>query len=159
MVSKKDIENLIVQRKKSNLKNHWKDSININKTKYSGEIRPNEVLLWSSAAFLRGTYPIFHLKFDKDGKLYKIRLEKNPFNQFLYKITIGFYLVLTLVFFMTFKFKIAMFGFVGYSIIGFLIFLAFRNHKKTETKILMDELKQAIKTIEKSNNFAPQSYP
>ena len=44
MVDKKNIEKLIIQNKKSTLKNHWNDAFFYNTTKYSGEIKQNELL-------------------------------------------------------------------------------------------------------------------
>ena len=152
MVEKKDIEKLIIQNKKSTLKNHWNDAFFYNTTKYSGEIKPNELLIWRSAHFLRGAYPVFHLTFDQNGELNGIKTEKNPYQKLLNKISIGFFIVLALVLLFTTEFKIAIIGIIGISVIGTLLNLVMSKAKKYETKILTDELKDAIENIERKNN-------
>ena len=152
MVEKKDIEKLIIQNKKSTLKNHWNDAFFYNTTKYSGEIKPNELLIWSFAHFLRGAYPIFHLTFDQNEKLNGIKTEKNPFYKLLNKISIGFFIVLALVLLFTTEFKTAIFGIIGITLIGTLLHLVLSKAKKYETNILTDELKNAIENIERKNN-------
>ncbi|MCL5130519.1 hypothetical protein [Algibacter sp. L4_22] len=152
MVEKKDIEKLIIQNKKSTLKNHWNDAFFYNTTKYSGEIKPNELLIWRSAHFLRGAYPIFHLTFGKNAELNGIKTEKNPYHKLLNKISIGFFIVLALVLLFTTEFKTAIIGIIGFSVIGTLLHLVMSKAKKYETKILTDELKQAIENIERENN-------
>lgn len=152
MVEKKDVEKLIIQNKKSTLKNHWNDVFFYNTTKYSGEIKSNELLIWRSAHFLRGAYPIFHLTFDQNGKLNGIKTEKNPFHKLLNKISIGFFIVLVLVLLFTTEFKTALIGIIGISVIGTLLHLVMSKAKKYETKNLTDELKEAIGNIERANN-------
>lgn len=152
MVEKKDIEKLIVQNKKSNLKNHWNDAFFYNSTKYSGEIKPNELLIWRSAHFLRGVYPIFHLTFDQNGKLSRIKTKKNPYHKLLDKISIGFFILLALFLLITTEFKSAIIGIIGISVIGILLHLIMSKSKKYETKILTDELKEAIENIEQVKN-------
>jgi uncharacterized membrane protein (DUF106 family) len=152
MVEKKDIEKLIIQNKKSTLKNHWNDAFFYNTTKYSGEIKPNEILIWRSAHFLRGAYPIFHLTFDQNAELNGIKKEKNPYHKLLNKISIGFFILLALVLLFTTEFKTAIIGIIGISVIGTLLHLVMTKAKKYETKILTDELKEAIENIERKNN-------
>jgi hypothetical protein len=152
MVEKKDIEKLIIQNKKSTLKNHWNDAFFYNTTKYSGEIRPNELLIWRSAHFLRGAYPIFHLTFNQNSELNGIKTEKNPYHKLLNKSTIGFFIVLALVLLFTTEFKTATIGIIGISVIGTLFHLVMSKAKKYETKILTHELKEAIENIERENN-------
>ncbi|TJY31304.1 hypothetical protein [Pontimicrobium aquaticum] len=152
MAEKKDIEKLIVQNKKSNLKNHWNDAFFYNTTKYSGEIKPNELLIWRSSHFLRGAYPIFHLTFDQNNKLNGIKKEKNPYHKLLNKITIGFLIVLISGLFLSTDFKMAVIGTIGISVIGLLLRLVLGKAKKYETKLLTDELKEAIENIEQLNN-------
>ena len=152
MVEKKDIEKLIIQNKKSTLKNHWNDAFFYNTTKYSGEIKPNELLIWRSAHFLKGSYPIFHLTFDQNGELNGIKTEKNPYHKLLNKISIGFFVVLVLVLLFTTEFKTALIGIIGISVIGTLLHLVMSKAKKYETKNLTDELKEAIVNIERANN-------
>jgi len=153
MVEKKDIEKLIIQNKKSTLKNHWNDAFFYNTTKYSGEIKPNKLLIWRSAHFLRGAYPIFHLTFDQNDELNEIKTEKNPYHKLLNKISIGFVIVLALVLLFTTEFKTAIFGIIGISVIGTLLHLVMSKAKKYETKILTNELKDAIENIERENNI------
>ncbi|REE08226.1 hypothetical protein DFQ09_108102 [Winogradskyella pacifica] len=152
MVEKKDIEKLIIQNKKSTLKNHWNDVFIFNTTKYSGEIKPNELLIWRSVHFLRGAYPIFHLTFDQNGELNGIKTKNNPFYKLLNNISIGFFLLLALVLLITSEFKTAFIGIIGISVIGTLLHLVMSKAKKYETKILTDELKEAIENIERINN-------
>ncbi|WP_299261423.1 hypothetical protein [uncultured Aquimarina sp.] len=152
MADRKDIEKLIVQNKKSNLKNHWNDAFFYNTTKYSGEIKPNELLIWRSAQFLRGAYPIFRLTFHQNGKLNGIKTEKNPYHKLLNKITVGFIIVIISGLFLTTNFKMAIIGTVGISIIGLLLHLVLSKSKKYETKLLTDELKDSIENIERENN-------
>ena len=152
MVEKKNIEKLIIQNKKSTLKNHWNDAFFYNTTKYSGEIKPNELLIWRSAHFLRGAYPIFHLTFDQNGELNGIKTEQNPFYKLLNKISIGFFIVLALVLLFTNEFKTATIGIIVISVIGTLLHLVMSKAKKYEIKILTNELKEAIENIERENN-------
>ena|GEM_PF-1344144 len=152
MAKKKDIEKLIVQNKKSNLKNHWNDAFFYNTTKYSGEINRNELLIWSSSHFLRGAYPIFHLTFNQNDELNGIRTEKNPYHKLLNKITIGFLIVFISGLFLSTDFKMAVIGTIGLLVIGLLLRLVLGKSKKYETKLLTDELKEAIENIEQVNN-------
>ena len=152
MVEKKDIEKLIIQNKKSNLKNHWNDAFFYNTIKYSGEIKPNELLIWRSSHFLRGAYPIFHLTFNQNNQLNGIKTQKNPYHKLLNKITIGFLIVLISGLFLTTDFKMAVIGIIGILVIGLLLRLVLGKAKKYETKLLTDELKEAIENIEQANN-------
>ena len=152
MVEKKDVEKLIVQNKKSNLKNHWNDSFHYNTTKYSGEIKQNEILVWSSSHFLRAAYPIFHLTFDQNGKLKGIKTEKNPYHKLLNKSSIGFFILVALGLILSTEIKTAIIGIVGISVVGILLHLVMSKSKKFETKILTDELKESIENIERLNN-------
>ena len=92
MVKKDDLQKLIIENKKSTLKNHWKDAFFCNTTKYNGEIRDNEILLWRSSKYLRGSYPIFVLSFDQNKTLKGIKIEKNPYQKYSEKFTIIFFL-------------------------------------------------------------------
>lgn len=151
MIQKKDIEKLVIQNKKSTLKNHWYDSIAYNTTKYSGEIKPKEILLWKSSHFLRGAYPIFSITFDQNNKLIGIKTEKNPYHIFLNKIVISFCVLLIFIILFTTNFKTAIFGIIGFSIIGFLLNLILSKARKYEIKILTDELRDTIENIERLN--------
>ncbi len=86
MIEKKDIQKLVLERKKSTLRTHFNDMFFVNNLRYSGEIRKNEILLWYSSHWLRGGYPIFHLAFDSENKLAGIKTELNPFGKLLNKI-------------------------------------------------------------------------
>ena len=157
MLEKKDIEKLIIQNKKSNLINHFNDALIYNTTKYSGEIKPNELLIWRSSHFLRGAYPIFRLTFDQNGKLNGIKTEKNPYYKLLNKISIVFLIVLDLILIFATEFKPAVLSITGISLFAFFFYLLFFNAIKFETKILTEELKEAIEKIEKENNPAPEN--
>ncbi len=152
MASKKDIETLIVQPKKSNLKNHWNDAFFYNTTKYSGEIKPKELLLWRSSHFLRGAYPIFLLTFDQDGELKGIKTEKNPYHKLLDKIKIGSIVVMISGVFITMDVKLAMIATVVISVITFLLRVLLSTSAKYETKLLTAELKESIEHLELENN-------
>ncbi|MDO7174240.1 hypothetical protein [Mariniflexile sp. AS56] len=159
MVEKKDIEKLIIQNKKSTLKNHWNDAFFYNTTKYSGEIKPNELLIWRSSHFLRGAYPIFYLTFDQNGELNGIKTVKNPYYKLWNKISIGFLIMLNLILIFTTEFKTAIFGIIGISVLGFFWYLFMFNVTKYETKNLTKELKEEIENIERENNPALKSIP
>lgn len=152
MASKKDIERLIVQHKKSTLKNHRNDAFFYNRTKYSGEIRAKEILLWRSSHFLRGAYPIFILTFDSNEKLKGIKTEKNPYHKLLDKLKIGFIVVIISVLFITLDFKAAMIATAGISVVGLLLYLILSKSAKYETKLLTAELKESIEYLELENN-------
>ncbi|SFS96552.1 hypothetical protein SAMN04487906_2380 [Zhouia amylolytica] len=151
MVEKKEIEKLIIQNKKSNLKNHLNDAFFYNTIKYSGEIKPNELLIWRSSHFIRGAYPIFHLTFNQNNQLIGIKKQKNPYHKLLNKITIGFLIVLISGLFLSTDFKMAVIGTIGISVIGLLLSLVLGKAKKYETKLLTDELKEAIENLEQAN--------
>lgn len=152
MVDKKDIEKLIIQNKKSNLINHFKDSQSYNTTKYSGEIRNNEILIWRSAYFIRGVYPIFHLTFDQNNKLKEIKMEKNPFNIFLDRATIMVLIILIVTVFISTNLITTVFAILALTLIGFLMRLLLSKSKIFETKILIEELKTTIDNLEGLNN-------
>ncbi len=152
MAQKKDIQKLIIQHKKSTLKNHWNDVFFYNTTKYSGEVKPNALLIWRSAHSLRGAYPIFHLTFDQHGELNGIKTEKNPYDKFLNKLTIGFFTLLTLALLFTTEMKTVILYIIAMSVVGILLHLLVSKMKKYETKILTDELKEAIENIALENN-------
>lgn len=152
MVDKEDIEKLIIQNKKSNLINHFKDSQSYNTTKYSGEIRNNEILIWRSAYFIRGVYPIFHLTFDENNKLKEIKMEKNPFNIFLDRVTIAVLIILIVTVFISTNLITTVFAILALTLIGFLMRLLLSKSKIFETKILIKELKTTIDSLEGLNN-------
>lgn len=150
----------MLDKKKSTLKAHFYDALFYNTTKYSGEIRETEVLLWSSSYWLRGAYPIFHLHFDKNNHLSRISTQSNPFG----KIVFCFIILGTLLF--------ALAPIIGYGfpeglplsifviIIGFFLFLIMRKVKKQETKIMTEELRESIEQIEREKfpeKFAGQT--
>ncbi|WP_269235691.1 hypothetical protein [Flavobacterium flavigenum] len=151
MVDKKNIEKLIIQNKKSNLLTHFKDSQSYNITKYSGEIRDKEILIWRSAYFSRGDYPIFHLTFDNNNKLKEIKMEKNPFNIFLDGVTIVVLLILIVTIFISTDLKTTFFAIIAITIIGFLMRLLLTKSKIFETKILIEELKTTINNLDELN--------
>jgi len=152
MVEKKDIEKLIIQSKTSNLKNHWKDSFFYNTTKYSGEIKHNKLLIWRSSHFLRGAFPIFRLTFDQNNTLNGIQTEKNQYHKLRNKITIGFLILAVLALLLTTELRTAIFGIIVIFIITFLLHSVMSNINTYETKILTEELKEAIEYIEHLKN-------
>ncbi|MCK8520416.1 hypothetical protein M0D21_02490 [Aquimarina sp. D1M17] len=159
MAGKKDIEKLIIQNKKSNLKNHWNDAFFYNTTKYSGEIKQNEILIWRSSRFLRSVYPVYHLTFDQQAKLSGIRTEKNPYHKFLNKVTIGFIILLILGLIFTTNFKVVIIGLIVIAVIGTLLYLFTVKVRNYETSLLTEELKETIENIERSNNPKIETKP
>lgn len=153
MVEKKFIEKLITQHKKSTLINHWKDAFFYNTTKYSGEIKADELLLWRSSAHLRGAYPIFHLSFHQNGVLKKIEIKKNPYHKLLDYLTVGCIIVLFILLLCTVEFKTAILGIIGIFVLGTLLHLVLSEAKKYETKNLTYELKEAIENIGREQNI------
>ena len=77
MINKEDIEKLITFKRENSFTNHFQIFMTYDFTKYYGEIRENEILLWHSSYWLRLNYPIFILEFKSD-KLIGLKLEKNP---------------------------------------------------------------------------------
>ena len=152
VIERKDIEKLIVQHKKSNLKNHWNDSFFYNTTKYSGELKSNEILLWRSAHFLRGAYPIFHISFDQNDKMNGIRKEKNPYHKFLNKSSIGFFSAILIFMFITTELRFAILMTCGMALVGFLLNIVLNKSRKYEIEQITDELKQTIENIERNKN-------
>jgi len=152
MIYKKDIEQLITQHKKSNLLNHWKEAQSYNTTKYSGEIRQNEILLWRSAHFLRGAYPIFYISFDHNNQLKEIKTGKNPYHTLLNRTVLTTYTVLMLIIITTNPCNTA----IGYSCaitsIAILGYLVQKIIRKSETKDLIQELQETLEKIERTSN-------
>ena len=152
MIERNDIEKLIVEHKKSNLKNHWDDAFFYNAAKYSGEVKPNEILLWRSAYFLRGAYPIFHISFDPNGKLNGIKIEKNPYHKFLNKLFVGIFAMIIGFMFITTELRFAILMTCGMAFVGFLLNIVLKKSRKYEIKKITDELKQTIENIEHNKN-------
>ncbi|MEZ4797889.1 MAG: hypothetical protein R2785_12065 [Flavobacteriaceae bacterium] len=152
MIERNDIEKLIVEHKKSNLKNHWDDAFFYNTVKYSGEIKPNEILLWRSAYFLRGAYPIFRITFDQNGKLNGIKKEKNPYHKFLNKLFIGIFALIIIFMFITTELRFAILMTGGMALVGFLLNIVLKKSRKYEIKQITDELKETIENIERNKN-------
>ena len=152
MVKRKDIEKLIIQNKKSNLKNHWNDAFFKNSIKYSGEIRPNEILLWRSSHFLKGAYPIFYITFDQDENMIGIRTDKNPYHIVLNKISIAFLVLFITALFIFANLKLATIASSGILLFSFLINLVLNNSRKFEISLIQNELKETIGNIERQNN-------
>ncbi|MBA0884213.1 hypothetical protein [Flavobacterium undicola] len=152
MVKKDDLKKLIIENKKSTLKNHWKDAFFCNTIKYSGEIRPNEILLWCSSEYLRGAYPIFILNFDQNKNLIEIKTEKNPYHKFRNKqSTVIFSILILLLAYNTDLRETLIFTF-AISIFGFLLHIVLSKARKYETKLLTNELRETIENIERINN-------
>ncbi|RVT71092.1 hypothetical protein EOD40_17645 [Flavobacterium sufflavum] len=148
MVKKDDLKKLIIENKKSTLKNHWKDTFFCNKIKYSGEIRPNEILLWRSSEYLRGNYPIFILNFDQNKNLIGIKTEKNPYHKFRNKqSTVIFSILILLLAYNTDLRETLIFTF-AILIFGFLLHIVLSKARKYETKLLTNELRETIENIE-----------
>ena len=152
MINKSDIEKLIVQHKKSNLKNHWSDAYFYNTAKYSGEVRSNEILLWRSSHFLRGAYPIFHMTFDQNDKLNRIRKEKNPFHKFINKFSIGFFTIVIITLFVLCEISFAVIASCGILLVRFLLNLVLKMSRNYEVTLITEELKLTLENIEGNKN-------
>lgn len=152
MVKKDDLKKLIIENKKSTLKNHWKDAFFCNTTKYSGEIRSNELLLWRSSEYLKGAYPIFVLIFDENETLKKIKIEKNPYQKYSEKFTIMFFSILSILLAIWENLQTSIIFGIGVSVIVFLLQLILSKARKYETKLLTQELRETIENIERINN-------
>ena len=90
---------MFLENKIRTLGTHFIEAFFYNTLKYSGEIRKNEILLWTSSYWLRGGYPIFRLKFDSQNQLKGISSELNPFGRAIKHFTLisfGFFIVLPL---------------------------------------------------------------
>ena len=149
MVEKEEIQELIVQIKKSSLKNHTLDSLLYNTEKYSGEIREKEILIWRSAYFLRGVYPIFYLSFDNNDKLNGLRTEMNPFGKLVGKLTILVFMIFSISMLFWNELWTGFFQTLFMLTGGFLLYLIMRKAEKEEKKILTEELKTTIEEIER----------
>ncbi len=149
MIEKTDIEELVLENKKSTLGTHFYDAFFYNTLKYSGEIRKNEILLWTSSFWLRGGYPVFNLKFDSKNQLKGISTELNPFGKFIKLfmfIALGFFAILPL-FGNGLKEGLALSLFI--LVTALFLFLIMRKAKIHEEKIVTEELKETIENIER----------
>ncbi len=149
MINKKDIEELVLERKKSNFKTHFKDMFFINNLRYSGEVRKKEILLWYSSHWLRGGYPIFYLQFDSENKLIGIKSELNPFGKVFDKVAIVVIGIFALLPILGNGFSNGWLGSIFILFVAFLLFLIMRKASKSEKKIMTEELKEKIENIER----------
>ncbi|UII74455.1 hypothetical protein LV716_09265 [Flagellimonas sp. HMM57] len=162
MIEKKDVEKLVLEDKSSTLGTHFRDAFFYNTLKYSGEIRKNEILLWTSSYWLRGGYPIFHLKFNSENKLKGISTVLNPFGKLINKLAIVTTSVFTLI-------PIVGYGFIdGWKLSVFVLFTAFvlfiilRKVSISEKTIITEELRDVIETLEREKypeKFKQQEKP
>lgn len=123
MIKKADITQLVVEEKRNTFITHLIIFLSWDFTRYYGEIKKDEILVWTSSYWLRLNYPIFVLNFDDENALKGIRLEKNPFNKVVRKfipIVIGSFIIFLTV---LMEFKAA----IIFSII-LIIFLILRKH-------------------------------
>ena len=149
MINKEDIEKLVLERKKSNLKTHFNDMFFINTIKYSGEVRKSEILLWHSSHWLRGGYPIFHLQFDSENKLVGIKSELNPFGKLFDKIALVVIGIFALFPILGNGFTKGWLGSIFILFVAFILFLILSKASKSEKKIMIEELKEKIENIER----------
>ncbi|MFD2607360.1 hypothetical protein ACFSSG_17790 [Euzebyella marina] len=149
MIEKADIEELVLDPKKSNLKTHFNDMFFIKNHRYSGEIREKEILLWYSSHWLRGGYPIFHLQFDSENKLVGIKSELNPFGKLFDKIAMVMIGIFSLLPILGNGFMKGWLGSVFILFVALVLFLIMRKASKSEKKIMVEELKETIENIEK----------
>lgn len=150
MVTKQEIEQLVIKQKESNLKNHFHTAWNRDSTTYTGEIKKNVILLWKSSSFMRSIYPIFTLNFDDNGILKNIVIHQNPlhkyFNLFLIVVLIS---VLTSQFIL-FDISQALLQIAVILVMSLLLYFLLRKINNFEKENLIDELKHVIKQIEKT---------
>lgn len=152
MIEKKDIEKLIITKKKNNLINHWKDAFITNTTKYSGEVLENEILLWRSSRHLRGAYPIFRISFHKNEKIKGIKTEDNPFYKLNKKIILIILILISLALFSLDEIRQTLIAITIISIIVASLYILLTKKKKFETKYLIEELQETIENIEQTKN-------
>ncbi|THD67418.1 hypothetical protein E7Z59_07080 [Robertkochia marina] len=148
-MNKNIIEELVLEQKKSSLKNHFFDALFVNTLKYSGEIRSKEILLWRSSSWLRGAYPVFHIKFNSNDQFSGISIEKNPYHTIFGKITL-----ILLIIFMSFPIIGRGFqeGWKASLIIPLLFvipFLILRKLEIMEKRNLIEELKETLEDLER----------
>lgn len=149
MIKKEDIEKLVLEQKKSNLKTHFNDMFFISTIRYSGEIRKKEILLWCSSHWLRGGYPIFHLQFDSENNLVGIKSELNPFGKLFDKVAIILIGLFALLPIFGNGFSKGWLGSIFIILVAFVLFLIMRKATKSEKKIMTEELKESIENIER----------
>ena len=150
MLQKKDIETLIAEEKESNLATHFYDALTYNTTKYSGEVRKDEILLWSSSFWLRGGYPIFHLHFNTENLLVKITSEPNPFGKLLNKLGIGALVIFTTLPLIGLGLEEGWKLSLLVIIVALVVFLIMRKAGNQEKKIMTQDLRGSIEAIEKA---------
>ena len=152
MINKNDIKKLVIEHKKSTLKNHWKDIFFSSSVKYNGEIRSYEILLWCSTYFLRGTYPIFILSFDNNENLTNIKIEKNPYHKFLNKQSV----ILVVIWFLILVYNFDLQELLIYTffmlLIVYLSHLVLSKAQKYEINLQINELRETIENIERKKN-------
>jgi uncharacterized membrane protein len=78
MSTKKQIEKLVVKRRKSNLKNHFLCN---HGNGYSGDIRDNEIILWRYSLSVGNFFPVLRVKFDEQKKFRSVTGENNQFTK------------------------------------------------------------------------------
>lgn len=150
MIKKEDIEELVLEQKKSNLKTHFNDMFFINTIKYSGEVRKSEILLWCSSHWLRGGYPIFYLQFDRENNLTGIKSELNPFGKLVDKLAIVIIGIFALLPILRNRFSKGWLGTIFILFVAFVLFLIMRKASRSEKKIMTEELKESIENIERA---------
>ena len=150
MLRKKDIETLIAEEKESKLATHFYDALTYNTTKYSGEVRKDEILLWSSSYWLRGGYPIFHLHFNTENLLVKITTEPNPFGKLINKLAIIAIVFFTLLPIIGYGLTEGWFLSLFVLFVATVVFFIMRKSGINEKQIMTQELKEAIEAIEKA---------
>lgn len=157
MITKKEIEKLIIRRKKSDLKNHFYTMLDYNSATYSGDIRNNEILLWKSTSFMRGNYPVFCLTFDTNENLKEISTQTNPFDKITGLIFKSVSILIIVSVFIFSDFEPALLQAMVIIVMLLLLSLLLKKITKYETSLLVIELKEIIKNIENSKNSTKKS--
>lgn len=152
MIRKEDLTKLIARERKNTFFSHFKIFFSLDFTKYYGEIKKDEILLWSSSYWLRFNYPIFILKFNEDNILEGIRLEKNPLNKVLGKL-----LFLVTGSFITFfatilQLKAAIIIILVLIVFSLFFYLLLINQINFEKRNMTLDLKKDIYSIERKGN-------
>ena len=151
MISKKDIEDLIIFKKKNSLLNHLNILFSHEYSKYYGEIKNDEVLIWHSSFWLRYHYPIFNLKF-KDDNLVALKLEKNPLQKAQELIFLIIWIIILISILLSFELQPAILTSIIYILFTTFFGLLIRDRLKKERNYLIEDFRKELEEIESNKS-------
>lgn len=152
MITKEQIELLIKKPKKNDFYSHFKTMLDYDKTKYSGEIGKNEITLWRSAKFMKGTYPVFVFLFESNSKLIDLKIKKNKFEILSNKFFIGLAILFIIQFYFAFDNLYHFILFIGlFLLIGIGLFYFIDKNSRYEINLLKVELKNELLKLESNS--------